>query len=58
VSAPGPVLEALSETVPVAIIGEVSDGPAVNLHLPEGEKVELLLDELRHAHGALADLFA
>jgi hypothetical protein len=52
------VLEELRATVPVTIIGEVSDAPAVDLHLPEGEKVELLLDELRHAHGALADLFA
>jgi hypothetical protein len=44
--------------VAVKVIGEVSDAPALDLHLPGGEKVELLVDELRHAHGALAELFA
>jgi phosphoribosylformylglycinamidine synthase len=58
VSAPAAVLDALAATVAVTVIGEVSDAPALDLHLPGGEKVELLVDELRHAHGALAELFA
>jgi len=58
VSAPAAVLDELAATVAVTVIGEVSDAPAFDLHLPDGEKVELLVDELRHAHGALAELFA
>jgi phosphoribosylformylglycinamidine synthase len=57
VSAPAAALSALGEDVAVTVIGEVSDAPALDLHLPGGEKIELLVDELRHAHGALAQLF-
>ena len=56
VSGPTDALVDLTNRTTVSIIGEVSE-TAVTLNLPGGEKVELLLDELRNAHGALAELF-
>ncbi len=56
VSGPTPALVDLANEVPVAIIGQVSE-TALEISLPGGERIELLLDELRHAHGALAALF-
>jgi phosphoribosylformylglycinamidine synthase len=55
VSGPADALAALD--LPVAVIGQVSADPALQIALPGGETAELLLDELRHAHGALAELF-
>ena len=56
VSGPTDALVDLTNVTTVSIIGEVSE-TAITLHLAGGEKVELLLDELRNAHGALAALF-
>jgi phosphoribosylformylglycinamidine synthase len=55
VSGPADALADLG--VPLTVLGEVSADPALEITLPGGERIELLLDELRHAHGALAELF-
>ncbi len=57
VSGPTDALVDLTNATTVSIIGEVSE-TALTLHLRDGEKLELLLDQLRNAHAALADLFA